>query len=121
MLENFEKLCSNISDEEWDISKILLFLDAMILCIDMLSESIYSLANRNYWEYKHADNLENPQVQEIIVYIDRKHQIRLLNYDFMDEYENMPVEVCFDKICQMFYVSYKGERCFSPKAGMQKR
>ena len=116
ILNSFEKLCSNMSDDEWDISKILLFLDAMILCVDMLSESIYSLANRDYWEYKHGNDLENPQVQEIIEYIDRKHQIRLLNYNFMDEYENMLVEVCFDEICQMFYVPYKDRKMFFPKS-----
>lgn len=116
ILDSFEKLCSNIPDEEWDISKIIMFIDSMILCVDMLSQSIYCLANRDYWEYKHADDLENPQVQEIIDYIDKKHQIRLLSYYFMDEYENISVEICFDINTQMFYVPYKGRNMFFPRS-----
>lgn len=112
--ESYERLCSNLAEEETDAGKILLFLDATILCVDMLSDTIRSLANREYWEYKHQEHLHDPKVQEIIDYIDRHGELRLLSYDFMDEYQNLPVELCFDEECQMIFVPYKGRRMYFP-------
>lgn len=114
--DSFQRLCADVSEEESDVDKIILMLDAMILCIDMLSDVIHTLANREYWEYKHQDELENPEVQEIIDYIDRHHKINLLNYDFVDEYNELPVFVYFDESCQMFYVPYKGRKMYFPGA-----
>ena len=86
IINSFNKLCSNISEDESDVSKILLLLDALILCIDMLSDMIYALANKEYWEYKHFSELDDPEIQEVIEYIDKKQRISLLNYNFVDEY-----------------------------------
>lgn len=112
---SFNKLCSNISEDESDVSKILLLLDALILCIDMLSDVIYTLANKEYWEYKHFPELDDPEIQKVIEYIDKKQRISLLNYDFVDEYSALQVEVLFDMNCQMFYVPYKGRKMYFPK------
>ncbi len=112
--ESFERLCANVSEDEYDIEKLLLFLDAMILCVDMLADTVRSLANREYWEYKHRDRMHDPKVQEIIDYIDRHGEVCLLNYDFMDEYKNLPVELYLDEDCQMIYVPYKGRRMYFP-------
>lgn len=113
--ESFQRLCADVSEEERDISKIILMLDAMILCIDMLSEVIHTLANREYWEYKHQEELENPEVQEIIDFIDKNHKISLLNYDFVEEYNTLPVSIYFDAVCQMGYVPYKGRKMYFPR------
>lgn len=112
--ESYERLCANLAEEGEDAGKILLFLDAMILCVDMLSDAVRSLANREYWEYKHRDRLQDPKVQEIIDYIDRHGEVRLLSYDFMEEYQNLPVELYFDEECQMIFVPYKGRRMYFP-------
>lgn len=115
ILESFERICADISDDEGDISKIIMFLDAMLLCIDMLSDVIHSLANREYWEYKHRNELSDPQVQAIIRYIDKNHTIKLLNYDFVDEYEKLFVPVYIDESSRMLYVPYKGRKMFFPR------
>ncbi len=115
VVATFKRLCANIMEWEQNIGKILLFLDAMILCTDMLSEIIYTLANRQYWELKHIDELDNPEVRKVIDYIDRKHKISLLNYDFVEEYSKLPVEVDFDEGCQMLYVPYKGRKMYFPR------
>lgn len=116
IMESFQRLCADVSDEEQDISKIILLLDAMVLCMDMVSDAIHTLANREYWEYKHQEELENPEVQEIIDYIDKNHKISLLNYDFVEEYNCMLVPVYFDATCQMGYVPYKGRRMYFPRS-----
>lgn len=113
--ESFQRLCADIPEQERDVSKTIMLLDTMILCIDMLSDVIYTLANRAYWEYKHPDKLDHPEVQEIISYIEKNHKINLLNYNFVDEYETLPVSVCFDEACRMPYVPYKGRRMFFPE------
>ncbi len=116
IMDSFERLCANVSEEEQDIGKVLLLLDAMILCIDMLSDVVYMLANREYWEFKHQNELDNPQVQEIIDYIDKKHKISLLSYDFVEEYSDLPVELYIDEDCQMIFTPYKGRRMYFPRS-----
>ena len=116
ILESYERLCENVLEDEWDVSKIIMLLDAMILCMDMLSDAIRTLANREYWEYKHREELDNPRIQEVIAYIDKKKNISLLNYDFVEEYTKQPVEVFFDDTCGMLYVPYKGRRMYFPES-----
>lgn len=116
ILESYERLNRDISEEECEITKVILWLDAMILCVDMLSDTIYALADRAYWEYKHRNRLQDPQVQEIINYIDKKHRVGLLNYDFVDDYRKQPVELYLDEDCQMLYIPYKGRRMYFPRS-----
>lgn len=116
IMESYQRLSADISEEEVEITKIILWLDAMLLCIDMLSNTIYTLANREYWEYKHRHHLQDSQVQEIINYIDKNHKISLLSYDFMDEYRELPVELYLDENCQMLCVPYKGRNMYFPRS-----
>lgn len=116
LLERFDIMCANVADVEKEKDKILLLTDALILCTDMISRSIYELANGNYWRYKHSENSEDPEIAEIIQYIDKERKINLINYDFVKEYAALPVEVYFDKGCGMRYIPYKGRKMFFPRS-----
>lgn len=115
VLDNLESLCSDISDYETDINKILLFMDALILCVNMISKSIQSLANGDYWMYKHQHELDDPEVMEIIEFIDRERRICLMNYDFVREYDGISCPVYIDKESGMKFVLHKGKKMFFPK------
>ena len=121
VLSQFEALCANLPAGEGDKPRILLFLDAMLLCLDMLSQTVYALANREYWSYKHSLDKDDPDVAGIIAYIDREHRIDLISYDFVREYRNMPVEIVWDEASNMGYVPYRGRRMFFPKGWDEKR
>lgn len=115
VLNRFDELSMCIGEGETDKGKILLFADALILCVDMLSEAVYTLANGDYWRYKHGKEAGNPEVAGIIEYIDREQKIDLISYDFVKEYDGLPVTVCFDDGCGMHYIPYKGRKMFFPR------
>ena len=121
VLNRFEILCTNITEGETDRGKILLLMDAFILCVDMLSQSVYTLANREYWNYKHRADKDDPEVAEIIDYIDKRGRIDLISYDFVEEYQNLPVAVEVDGATGMRYVPYKGRNMFFPRTWDENR
>lgn len=115
VLDRFNMMCDSLSDTEKEKDKILLWTDALILCMDMISQSVYALANGEYWRYKHRKMVNDPEIAEIIEYIEKERRISLINYDFVKEYDALSVEVCFDENCGMRYVLYKGKRMFFPR------
>ncbi|MBD5529301.1 MAG: FkbM family methyltransferase [Lachnospiraceae bacterium] len=121
VLNRFDALCANIAEGETDRDKILLVMDAFILCVDMLSQSVYALANREYWNYKRRADKDDPQVAEIIDYIDKKGRIDLISYGFVEEYQALPVAVEWDENCGMRYVPYRGRKMFFPRAWDENR
>lgn len=114
-LDQFERMCANVMEGETDQSKMLLLTDALLLCMDMISQVVYTLANRDYWCYKHNQELDNPEVSEIIDYIGRERRIDLISYDFVKEYCTLPVMVYLDENSNMRYVIYKGRKMFFPR------
>lgn len=115
VLDRFESMCADISEREEDKNKILLLTDALILCVDMISQAVYTLANREYWNYRHSADKDNPEIAEIISYIDREHRIDLISYDFVKEYLAMPVTVYRDEVSGMEYVPHKGRKMYFPR------
>lgn len=115
ILNRFDELSRGIGEGETDKSKILLFTDALILCADMLSEAVYALADGDYWRCKHRKEADNPEIADIIEYIDKEKKISLISYDFVKEYDKLPVEVCLDDECGMNYILYKGRKMFFPR------
>jgi len=115
ILERFNIMCANISDVEKEKDKILLLTDALILCTDMISQAVYALANGEYWRYKHRKRVEDPEINEMIEYIEQERRISLINYEFVKEYAALPVEICLDEDCGMRYIPYKGRRMFFPR------
>ena len=104
MINRFDELGLNIGEGEADQGKILLFIDALILCVDMISETVYKLIDGDYWRYKHGKEADNPEIADIIEYIDRERRIDPISYDFAKEYNEMPVTVCLDGECGMYYI-----------------
>ena len=113
--DQFERLCANVMEGETDQSKLILLIDALVLCTDMISREIYSLANGEYWRYKHSRELDNPEVVKIIDWIDRERKIEVFNYDFVKEYCTLPVKIFLDAVSGMRYVLYKGRKMFFPR------
>ena len=79
VLNRFDELCTAVAEGESDKGKLLLFADALILAVDMISEAVYTLANGAYWRYKHGKEAANPEIAGIIEYIDRERQINLIS------------------------------------------
>ncbi|MCM1326526.1 MAG: FkbM family methyltransferase [Bacteroidales bacterium] len=113
--ESFQTLCEGIADIEWNQSRILLWMDALILCVDMISPMIYILANSEYWRYKYRDRMDDPEIREIIDYIEKEQKIEVFNYAFSREYDALPVEIVLDEDSQMRYVPHKGKKLFFPR------
>lgn len=111
----FNSFSSRITDGETDASKIDMFIDGMLICLETVSEAVCSLADRKYWSLIHASRLNDPEVAEIIDFVDRRHDVRLLPYDFVDNYMNTPCEVGYDPECGMHYVPYKNRRMYFPE------
>lgn len=122
--KSYETLCGGISDTEQDVGKLLLWIDALILCVDMISteSNVWFDAFRNavcsgeYWRYKHRDRLHDPEIAEIIDFIEKEHRVDVFNYAFTKEYDDLPVEICQDAESKMLYVPYKGRKMFFPRS-----
>lgn len=114
-------MCDDIPEWERDLGKILLFTDAVILCVSMISEALKTLANGDYWCYCHQHELDNPEVLEVIDYIDRERSIHLLNYDFVEEYRHLQCDVLTDEVSGMKFVPYKNRKMFFPKGWEDER
>jgi len=115
VLDRFQIMCADVAEGEADKGRILLLMDALILCTDMISQAVYQLANRDYWRYKYGLRADEPEIAGIIDYIDREKRIDLISYDFVKEYQALPVAVYLDEACGMRYVPYKGRRMFFPR------
>lgn len=115
VLKNLERLCADISNFETDKNKIILFIDAAVLCLGMISQAVQTLANGEFWMYKHQHELDNPEVMEIIDYIERERKISLLNYDFIKEYDDLECKVCYDEKTDMRFLPYKGRNMYFPR------
>ncbi len=121
VIERFEILCAEIAAAEINRDRVLLMMDTFILCMDMLSQSVYALANREYWNYKHREDKDDPQVAGIIDYIDKRGRIDLISYAFVEEYQTLPVTVEWDDACGMGYVPYRGRKMFFPRGWDENR
>lgn len=121
ILRIYNDLCSRINDIDGDKGKCLLFLEGTLLCLQTISGAVLSLADRRYWEKWHRDELGDPEIDEIIDYIARKKDIRLLNYDFVDRYMQMDFDMVYDSEHDMRYIPYKGRRMYFPSAWHEDR
>ncbi len=58
---------------------------------------------------------------EAIEAIDKRGDIRLISYAFMDEYDSLPVETGFDESKEMNYVIHNGRKMYFPRSWSQHR
>ncbi len=115
VMQQLQVLCANIDSEEQDATKVLMFLDASILCVNMISEAVKTLANGEYWYYKHNGEMNNPEIAEIVDYVGREGEIHLLNYDFVKKYQASDWQVYTEEESGMMYIPYRGRKMFFPR------
>ena len=111
----YSNFCQNLDDGEADAVKIRMFIDGMLISLSTISEAVNSLINKDYWNYKYRNCINNPEIIEIIEHIDNTHALRLLNYDFVEDYKPDMYETHFDNDCGMIYIPYKGRKMYFPQ------
>lgn len=121
VMQQLKVFCANIDSKERDASKVLMFLDASVLCANMISEVVNTLANGDYWYYKHNEEMNNPEIAEIVDYVEREGKIHLLNYDFVKKYQVSDWQVYKEEETGMLYIPYKGRKMFFPKGWTEER
>lgn len=109
------QLREDYSNSAQDTASALLYFDALILCAGMITSAADALISKEYWEYKHQGELEDPEIRDVIEHIGKTKKIQIYNYDFADEYVTLPVEVSLDESCQMYYVLYRSRKMYFPK------
>lgn len=88
-------------------------IDSMILCIDLISEEKEWFVNVNHWRQVHGDN--NPEINDIIKYIEKTGEVNAISSEFTDEYTNYDCPVYFDDNCGMHYVMHREKKMYFPK------
>lgn len=109
------QLREDYSGSAKDTAAALLYFDALILCVGTISPVADTLISKEYWEYKHRGELEDPEIRDVIEHIGKTKKIQIYNYDFADEYVTLPVETALDETCGMFYVPYRSRKMYFPK------
>lgn len=115
LMNSFETVCGFSEKAYSDKSLMIMFLESMKVYLLSISDVVKSLANRDYWEYKHQDDKDDPEIRAIIDEVQRRGDIRLLNYSFIDDYMNMNTVVEFDDEVQMCFLMHNGKRMYFPK------
>lgn len=109
------QLREDYSGSAKDTAAALLYFDALILCVGTISPVADTLISKEYWEYKHQGELEDPEIRDVIEHIGKTKKVQIYNYDFADEYVTLPVETVLDETCGMFYVPYRSRKMYFPK------
>lgn len=114
VMHRWQKVCEDFQSYHATKEEILLYLAAAILCINTVSELVKTLANGEYWRYKHPQYVRDPEIAEVIETVERTGKIQLLNYEFTEEYRKKNVEIIYDAVSEMHYVPYKGKKMYFP-------
>ncbi len=115
VMDTFEELCAAAMTINEDEGRMRLFLLGLELCLQTISEAVLSLAGKEYWQLIHEKDLPDPELEEVIDYVDQYKQIRLLPYAFVDEYLKRDCPVFYDEECGMCYVLHKEKRMYFPE------
>lgn len=121
VIDNYNHICSLIEPNENDLGKIRLFLDGMIMTLSTVSDAVISLSSKDFYLRMHPEASSDPEMMEVIEEIDRRGDVRLLNYGFMEEYDSMPCETGFDAAKEMIYILHNRKRMYFPKGWDQQR
>lgn len=116
VLTHFKSFTSHFEEGTLDMLQAELFMDGLLLSYNTISESVHSLVSGDYWRLKYAEKLDDPEITEIISYIDKHRRLQLINYGFMSDYETLPCQSGFDAKCGMVYVIHKGKRMYFPRS-----
>lgn len=64
----------------------------------------------------HYRTTSDPEILLILQRIKRTHRLEMFNYDFVDKYNSMIPEICFDENCNLFFTPYKNHRMYFKKS-----
>ncbi len=78
---------------------------------DVIEDKNYFYKQRILKRYK---NSVNSDIIKALSYI-QKNNLQVFNYDFIEKYKDLKVEVLFDKACKMYYVYHKNKRLYFAK------
>lgn len=115
VLSQFSSFSSHYVEGMMDMNNADAFLDGLLLCVNTISDSVLSLVNGDYWRQRYADRLDDPEITDIISFIDRHKKLQLINYSFMDDYSALPCQSGLDSDCGMVYIIHKGKRMYFPR------
>lgn len=76
------------------------------------------IQKRKFMEYYYGS--EDEEINEIKEYIQRKRRFTILNYQFVEKYKLIEIEVCKDDDCDMYYVPYNNRKMYF-KRSMSKK
>ena len=119
--EYLDTFCGKIIEGDCDPIRIGMFLDGMLICLATVSQAVTFLVNKDYWMYKYHEKADDPEIMEIIEYIDRKKELRLLNYDFVNKYRAEMYNAFYDEMCNMYYIPYRGRKMYFPEGWDEKK
>src|SRR6056297_2170484 len=74
-----------------------------------------NLTNKIIKFYEIDRSILTPEIEEVISYL-KTNWIRMIPYDFMKEYENLPVEVQFDDKNKLPYVIHNNNKMYFKKS-----
>jgi len=111
IMDQYGKLCNSLQGGAVDVEKSLLLLDCLSLCLNMISSLVYELATVEYWKSKHTEFTS--EIQTVAENIAKKKRIDLINYDFVEEYDNFTTDVYQDEEGWLFLL-YRDHRMYFP-------
>ncbi len=59
-------------------------------------------------------DIHDSEIKEVMAYI-QKNDIQIFNYDFVDKYKKMDIEVQYNPNCKMFYVYHQNKKLYFAK------
>ncbi len=121
LMESFERNRSYMDECRKDKLRMLLLLENLIAYLLSISDAVRSLANRDYWNYKHRDRQDDIEVKQVIDEVHRRGDIRLLNYPFVDDYMELTDNVAYDPKTDMRYILHQGKRMYFPRGWSEHR
>lgn len=114
VLCKLEVLYVDVSKKVYDKDMICLYLDSCILTLSMISQAVLSLMNREYWEKMHPEYKADEHVKKIIDYIDVHREVKLIPYDFMEEYASFETQVYWDDTHALPFLMHGDRKMFFP-------
>ncbi len=121
VMSGFEDMCEHALKHSDDPDVLYIILDSLAAYLSTVSEAVLSLSNKDYWLSKHYEHRDDPELLEVINEIDRRGDIRLLNYRFVDDYMALPGRVLYDAPADMSYVEHQGKKMYFPRGWTEQR
>lgn len=105
--------------KEQEVDKIVILTNCYKEIVEQIQEyypeKMNCIENRCYFDkedlFNRYANSQDPEILNILEYI-QNHELTNFNYEFVDKYKNMEMEICFDDKCGMYYAIYNNKRMY---------